>query len=73
MVNIPKEDFLNYDAKFTSRSGKDWLLLGSIGSVFLQKGLQGTLLRGICVKNKFPSINSRRVGHQCFIHYRIAV
>ena len=38
MATIPEEDFLSYDAKFTSRG--DWLLLGLIGSVFLQKGLQ---------------------------------
>ena len=38
-VRIPKEDFFGYDAKFASRSGKDWLLLDSICSVFLRKSL----------------------------------
>ena len=52
MVKIPKEDFLGYDAKFSSHGGEDWLLLGSIGSVFLWKGLQGTLQRGICLKTQ---------------------
>ena len=45
MVKIPKEDFLSYHAKFASHSGEDWFLLGLIGSVFLQKGLQGKLQR----------------------------
>ena len=35
----PKEDFFSYDAKFASRSGKDWLLLDAICSVFLCKSL----------------------------------
>ena len=38
-VEIPTEDFLSYDTKFTSCSGEDWLLLCSI--VFVRKGLQG--------------------------------
>ena len=36
-VKIPKEDFLGYDAKFASCGGKDWLLLGLIGSVLFGK------------------------------------
>ena len=39
MVRIPKEDFFGYDVKFASCSGKDWLLLDSICSVFLHKSL----------------------------------
>ena len=46
-VRIPKEGFLGYDDKFTSRGGKDWLIFGLIGSVFLWKVLQRTLQRGI--------------------------
>ena len=52
MVRIPKEDFLGYNDKFTSRGGEDWLLLGSIGSVFLQKVLRGTFQRGISLKTQ---------------------
>ena len=39
MVRIPKEDFFGYDTKFTSLSGKDWLLLDSICRVFPRKSL----------------------------------
>ena len=45
-VRIAKT-FLGYDAKFASCSGKDWLLLGLICSVFLWTVIQGTLQRGI--------------------------
>jgi hypothetical protein len=49
---IPKEDFFSYNAKFSSRGGEDWLLLGAMSSEFLRKGLQGTLQRGICLKTQ---------------------
>ena len=51
-VRIPQGDFLGYDDKFASCGDEDWLLWGSIGSVFLRKFLQRTLQKGIYLKTQ---------------------
>ena len=69
MVKIPKEDFLD-DAKFASCSGKDWLLLILIGCLI---NITERYLPEYILFFKFSSINSWRVRHSCFIHYKITV
>ena len=75
MVKIPKEDFLGYDAKFNSRSGKDWLLFGLIGwlNMFLRRSSRNIAVRYLPEKTQVSKYKLTQVRRPCFIHYKIAV